>query len=350
MSAQPAPGISRTSVYVAAARAIGAREHDPSVRNPDHLVERLLGDVSTLDIDHPTIHALPLAYEAAMQDIEVANIVRAMMIRTRFIDEALARAVAAGVTQVVILGAGFDTHAYRCQQLLAATKVFEIDRPLMQAWKRQRVNEVLGAPPENLTYVPVDFQREELADALPRRGYDPAQPTFFILEGVTMYLPEAAVRQTLQFVSAHPPGSVVVFDYVFRPMIDMIAAIDLTKVPPAAKAFVQRFVNLTRDEPWVFGFPIGGERDFLRAVGLELRQSFTIGGEESVKQYLTRADGSEVGAETIAAAMAKMAEHARTGEANASLRMSPEQAREQRRLMAYQIAEAARAGEVMAAS
>ena len=344
MSEQPASAISRTSVYVAAGRAIGAREPDASVRNPDYLVERLLGDVSRLDIDHPTIHALPLAYEAAMQDVEVANIVRAMMIRTRFIDEALARAVAAGVTQVAILGAGFDTHAYRCQPLLANTTVFEIDRPSTQAWKRERVNEVLDGPPDNLTYVPIDFQHEQLTEVLPRHGYDPAQPTFFILEGVTMYLPEPAVRQTLQFVAAHPPGSAVVFDYVFRPMIDMIAAIDLTKVPPAAKAFVERFVNLTRDEPWVFGFPIGGERDFLQSVGLELRQSFTIGGEESVKQYLTRADGSEVGAEAIAAAMARMAEHARSDEANASLRMSPEQAREQRRLMAYQIAEAGVAG------
>jgi methyltransferase (TIGR00027 family) len=327
-------------VYVAAGRAIGAREPDPSVRNPDSVVERLLGDVSSLDIDHPAIHALPLAYEEAMQDVEVANIVRAMMVRTRFIDDALARAVAAGVTQVAILGAGFDTHAYRCQELLAGTRVFEIDRPVMQAFKKQRVNEVLGAPPDNLTYIAIDFKNEGLADVLPRHGYDLAQPTFFILEGVTMYLPEAAVRQTLQFVAAHPPGSTVVFDYLLRPMIDMIAAIDLAKVPPAAKAFVQRFVNLTRDEPWIFGFPVNGERDILRSVGLELQQSFMIGGEESVKLYLTRADGSVVGAETIAAAMAKMAENARL-EANAALRMSPEQMREQQRRMAYQIAEAA---------
>jgi methyltransferase (TIGR00027 family) len=311
------------------------------VRNPDDLVERLLGDVSALDIDHPAIHALRLEYEAAMHDVEVANIVRAMMVRTRFIDETLARAVAAGVTQVAILGAGFDTHAYRCQALLAATRVFEIDRPTTQAWKTQRVNEVLGGPPANLTYVPIDFQRESLLDVLPRHGYDRAQRTFFILEGVTMYLPEMALRQTLQFVAAHPPGSVIVFDYVLRPMIDMIAAIDLAKVPPAAMAFVQRFINLTRDEPWVFGFPVGGERELLSELGLELRQSFMIGGEESVKRYLTRADGSEVGAETISAAAARIAEHARTEAANASLRMSPEQAREQRRLMAYQIAEAA---------
>lgn len=341
MSNEAAPSISRTSVYVAAGRAIGAREPDPSVRNPDSVVERLLGDVSAFDIDHPAIHALPLAYEEAMQDVEVANIVRAMMVRTRFIDDALARAVAAGVTQVAILGAGFDTHAYRCPELLAGTRVFEIDRPVMQAFKKQRVNEVLGAPPGNLTYVAIDFKNEEMTDVLPRHGYDLAQPTFFILEGVTMYLPEAAVRQTLQFVAAHPTGSTVVFDYLLRPMIDMIAAIDLAKVPPAAKAFVQRFVNLTRDEPWIFGFPINGERDFLRSVGLELRQSFMIGGEESVKQYLTRADGSEVGAEAIGAAMARMAELARSDEANASLRISPEQMREQQRLMAYQIAEAA---------
>src|SRR4051812_37471797 len=97
-------GISRTSIYVAAARAIGAREPDPAARNPDDLAEKLLGDPSSFDIDHPAVRALGLGYDEAMKDVEVVNIVRAMTVRTRFIDEALERAIAAGATQVVILG------------------------------------------------------------------------------------------------------------------------------------------------------------------------------------------------------------------------------------------------------
>ena len=138
--------ISRTSIYVAAGRAVGAREPDPSVRNPDYLAEKLLGDPSMLGVDHPAVRALSLSYDEAMKDVEVVSTVRMMTIRTRFIDDALERAIAGGATQVLILGAGFDSHAYRCQELLARVNVFEVDRPAMQAVKKQRVNDVLGWP------------------------------------------------------------------------------------------------------------------------------------------------------------------------------------------------------------
>ena len=143
---QPAK-ISRTSIYVAAGRAVGAREPDPSARNPDYLAEKLLGDPSKLELDHPAVRALSLSYDEAMRDVEVFN-VRMMTIRTRFIDEALERAIANGATQVVILGAGFDSHASRCQKSLANAKVFEVDRPVTQELKKRRVKEVLGTPPQ----------------------------------------------------------------------------------------------------------------------------------------------------------------------------------------------------------
>ena len=341
-SNQPSPGISRTSIYVAAARAVGAREPDPSARNPDYLAEKLLGDPSKLDLDHPAVRALSLGYDEAMKDVEVVSNVRMMTVRTRFIDEALERAIVGGATQVVILGAGFDSHAYRCQELLAHVRVFEVDRPATQALKRERVNDVLGGPPANLPPVPVDSQPEDLAEVLTRHGYDPAQRTFFILEGVTMYLPEEAVRGTLRFVAAHPPGSGIVFDFVYRAMIDMIARIDLANTPAVAKPFVERFLNLIKDEPWVFGIPVDGEHEFVAALGLELRESFTIGGEASLKRYLTKADGTQVGAQALEEARARMA--ARTPAAGESAsqapRMPPERTREQQRLMAYQMAEA----------
>lgn len=329
-------GISRTSIYVAAGRAVGAREPDPAVRNPDYLAEQLLGDPSTLDVDHPAVRALSLSYDEAMQHIDVVNIVRVMAVRTRFIDEALARAIAAGATQVVILGAGFDSHAYRFQDLLAQVRVFEVDRPVTQALKRQRVNAVLGTPPANLTYVPADFQHETLPEVLQRHGHDRSQRTFFILEGVTMYLQEEAVRDTLRFIGVHPPGSSVVFDFVYRAMIDAIAQIDIAKVPDAQKPFLQRFLDLTKDEPWVFGMPMDGEAAWLRECGLALREAFAIGGDDSIKRYLTRADGREVGKDVIAAAIARM-----TG--GAPQPPSPEalaRMRAQQRMMSYQLAEA----------
>ena len=341
-SNQASPGISKTSIYVAAGRAVGAREPDPSARNPDYLAEQLLGDPSELDLDHPAVRALSLGYDDAMKDLEVVSTVRMMTVRTRFIDEALERAIAAGATQVVILGAGFDSHAYRCRDLLARVKVFEVDRPATQALKKQRVNDVLGGPPVNLTYVAIDFQHENLPDVMTRHGDDPAQRTFFIWEGVTMYLPEEAVRDTLRFVATHPPGSGIVFDFVYRAMVDMLARIDVANVPKAAKPFVERFLNLIKDEPWVFGVPVDAEREFLGEFGLELREALTIGAEESLKRYLTRADGTQVGAQAIAEAMARMSERAQAAGQSPSQgqQMSPERMREQQRLMAYQLAEA----------
>jgi methyltransferase (TIGR00027 family) len=222
---------------------------------------------------------------------------------------------------------------------LAGASVFEVDRPTTQALKRERVSAALGDAPANLTYVAIDFGRDDLGSILQRHGYDRSLRTFFILEGVTMYLPEAAVQSTLRFVAAHPPGSSIVFDYVYGAMIEGIARIDLATAPPMAKGFLERFLKLTKDEPWIFGLPMDAEREFLGECGLELRETLTVGGEESARRYLTRADGTQVGAQAIAATMAQQAQAARQAGPQGSP-VSPEQMRQLARRMAYQIAEA----------
>jgi len=312
------------------------------VRNPDFLAEKLLGDPAAFNIDQASVRALSLSYDEAMKDVEVVSTVRTMLVRTRFIDEALERAVADGVTHVVILGAGFDSHAYRCQELLANVRIFEVDRPATQAFKKQRVQDAIGGPPANLTYVPIDIQHEDLADVLRRHGHDQSQRTFFIMEGVTMYVPEEGVRATLRYVASHPSGSAIVFDFMYRPMVDMLKNIDWASVPDSFKPYVRRFLDLIKDEPWVFGIPVGGERSFLSEIGLELREALTIGGEESLARYATKADGTQIGAQAIAEGMARMAQRAReAGVASPEARaIDPERMREQQRTMAYQLAEA----------
>ena len=342
------PGISRTCIYVAAGRAIGALDPDPAVRNPDHLAQRLLGDATVFGVDHPTVRALGKPYDEAMADVQVVNTVRMMMIRTRFIDAALERAVADGATQVVILGAGFDTHAYRCQDLLKNVRVFEVDRASTQALKRERVLAAIGSVPPNLTYVSIDFQHDDLGDVLAHHGHDRTQRTCFIMEGVTMYVPEEGVRRTLQFVGQHPPGSTIAFDFVPKAMIDMIAAIDMNRVPESARAFVQRFLDLIKDEPWVFGIPLGGLEAFLNDVGLEQREVLAIGGPESVARYLTKADGTHVGAAAVGELMARAAvQAAKDLEAmTPEQRAAQERMREQQRQMAYQLVDAVVRAEV----
>jgi methyltransferase (TIGR00027 family) len=336
------PGISRTCIYVAAGRAIGAHEPDPAVRNPDDLAERLLGDVSVFGVDHPTVRALGKPYDEAMADAEVVNTVRMMMIRTRFVDAALARAIADGATQVAILGAGFDTHAYRCRELLRHVRVFEVDRASTQALKRERVLATIGSVPPNLTYVSIDFQHDDLGDVLARHGHDRTQRTFFLMEGVTMYVPEDGVRRTLQFVGRHPPGSSIVFDFVPKAMIDMIAAIDMDKVPASAKAFVQRFLDLIKDEPWVFGIPLGGVDEFLGDAGMDAREVMAIGGPDSIARYLTKVDGTQVGAAAFGELMARAAAQAAKDleSMTPEQRAAQERAREQQRQMTYQLVDA----------
>ena len=289
--------ISRTAAYVAAARALGAREPDVAARNPDYLAERLLGDTARYDLDLPVIHALAGSYDDAMQDLEVAGLVCAMIVRARFIDEALERAVAGGAKQLLILGAGFDSHACRFESLLRELRVYEVDQPATQAWKRERVAAVVGAPPPNLSYVAVDFSAEDLGAVLRSHGYDFSQRSFVIMEGVTMYLEESALRQTLQLLATHPAGSSVVFDFVSSVMLDMIRALNPGVLPPQARAFAERFLHLTRDEPWLFGFPFRQERSYLEELGFSVGEVLPVGSDDAVRRYLTRADGTRVGAE-----------------------------------------------------
>lgn len=325
------PELSKTALYVAAGRAIGAREPDPLVRNPDFLAERLIGDPGRLGVDLAALHALSLDYEEAMEDLEVVNNVRAMIVRTRFIDEALERAIRRGVRQLVVLGAGFDSHAHRCRELLSGVEVYEVDRPRMQAYKRERVDAVLGGAPGNLHYVAVEFGRDDLAEALANAGFDRELGAFFILEGLTMYVAEPAMRETFRLIASQRTPTSLAFDFVPSTLISSIAGMT-TPVNLAAgtSPALGRFLSLIVDEPWVFGLPAGEEGDYLAELGLEILETLPIGGEESIRRYLTRADGSAVGEAALAAAAADAA----------SSPMVRRWLEERRHSTVYQIAEA----------
>jgi methyltransferase (TIGR00027 family) len=132
--------------------------------------------------------------------------------RTRIAEDALATAVELGVSQLVVLGAGLDTYAYR-NAFADRLRVFEVDHPATQVWKRQRLDES-GIPlPSSLTFAPVDFERQSLAEGLAAAGFDRARQTFFTWLGVVPYLSEEAVLSTLTFIAGVPGGAHVVFDY-----------------------------------------------------------------------------------------------------------------------------------------
>ncbi|HUL78924.1 MAG TPA: SAM-dependent methyltransferase [Vicinamibacteria bacterium] len=132
--------------------------------------------------------------------------------RTRFAEEALAAALERGFCQVVILGAGLDTYACRSASL-GGQRVFEVDHPATQEWKRARLAAAGIELPRALTFAPVDFERETLDDGLAAAGFERGRRAFFTWLGVVPYLTEKAIASTLGFIGGLPGGAHVVFDY-----------------------------------------------------------------------------------------------------------------------------------------
>jgi methyltransferase (TIGR00027 family) len=136
--------------------------------------------------------------------------------RSRVADDALAAAVKRGARQLVVLGAGLDTTAYRALPS-HDLRIFEVDHPATQTWKRERLAEA-GIPlPAALTFVSVDFERATLAEGLAAAGFDSALQTFFTWLGVVPYLTDDAIFSTLGYIAGLPGGAHVVFDYVNPP-------------------------------------------------------------------------------------------------------------------------------------
>lgn len=138
-----------------------------------------------------------------------------MAVRSRYVEDRLAEAVSKGVQQYVVLGAGLDTFAYR--NPFPELRVFEVDFPATQEWKRTMLDEGAIAVPASVTFVPLDFERKTLASELAEAGFDSGMPAFFGWLGVVPYLTLSAFRSTLNTIAQLPAGSAVSFDYALAP-------------------------------------------------------------------------------------------------------------------------------------
>jgi methyltransferase (TIGR00027 family) len=143
-----------------------------------------------------------------------------VLARTRVIDDALEAALAGGAEQVVILGAGYDSRAYRIPGI-ERVRVFEVDHPDTQARKRALLDRLGARIAGHVSFVSVDFNRERLADRMKAAGFREGRPGFVIWEGVTEYLDADAVDTTLRFVAgATAPGTEVAFTYLDRALLE----------------------------------------------------------------------------------------------------------------------------------
>ena len=178
--------------------------------------------------------------------------------RSRFSEDALAASVARGVRQVAVLGAGLDTFSLRNPFVDEGVRVFEVDHPSTQAWKRERLEQAGISLPASLTFAPVDFERQHLADGLANAGFDRNSPAFFQWLGVVPYLTPEAISATLDYI-ASVPASAVVFDYT-EPFENHTPERRASLMATAERA-------AARGEPWLSFFNPGELSALLRGKG-----------------------------------------------------------------------------------
>ena len=267
---------SRSAQWVAALRAVHQLLDEPLVLN-DPVALPLLGAQAEAALrDDPFVLNDPLS----------RGVRAALVARSRFVEDELARGVAAGLQQYVLLGAGLDTFAYRSPYPGRQLRVFELDHAGTQRWKQQRLAEAGIRAPSALTFVPADFARDDLGEALAQAGFRADAPACVSWMGVTTYLTADAVLRMLRAMAGLAAGSCVCFDYrVPATMLDPIErVIDGVLGQKAAAA----------GEPWLSTFdPAQLQRQLLDA-GFAAADS-TTPDALNARYFARRKDGLRLG-------------------------------------------------------
>jgi len=260
---------SRTAQRVAIRRAAHQLLDQPRVLD-DPLALRIIGleAAEELRSNPREHHAFSRAFRAFMAA------------RSRYAEDELARAVAHGVRQYVVLGAGLDTLAYRNPH--PGLRVFEVDYPATQAWKRGQLQAAGIAIPAALTFVPIDFERQTLAEGLGQSGFDLSATAFFSWLGVTPYLTREACMITLSFIAKMPAGSGVVFDFAVDPTLLNAGQRE------ALEALSKRVARY--GEPLQLFFDPAKLQDELKEMGFH-RTEFLQGKELNARYFKDREDG-----------------------------------------------------------
>lgn len=272
MSARQA---SVTARITCAQRAFEARQpaskrifHDPYAR---HFIQNPI--VRSLCSSRVSARLLLSAYDRRFPGLHTE-----IMLRNRVADDQMAWAIEQGVEQIVILGAGYDTSAYRMDH--GSVVLFEVDAPSTQEVKRRLIGEHDLVPKRDVVYVPCDFEDDAVVDRLREAGFDSSRPCVVVWLGVSYYLTERAATTTLSDVAAFSaPGSRLVWDYMDRSVIDGTIT--------AKGALRAREVVARRGEPYIFGLTSPG------ADALVEESGFTGVLHERTPQLAQRYGGSK---------------------------------------------------------
>jgi methyltransferase (TIGR00027 family) len=210
-----------------------------------------------------------------------------VILRSRFAEDALERAVAGGVRQYVLIGAGFDSFIVRQPAFAREIEIFEIDQPASQAMKRQRLEECAVETPRNVHFVASDLTQEPISSALERCRLSRTQPAFFSWLGVSVYLSREANLATLRGIAASSAaGSELVFTYIDQRALERGGSSGFEKM---------RARRATQGEPWLSGFNPANLANELKALGLVLLEDLG-GGELRARYCAGRSDALSPGA------------------------------------------------------
>ena len=230
---------------------------------------RLLSDPFAVDFLRPSLRRAAWFAKAPLfrsfieryADARLPGARTSAVARTRLIDEAWLAAIAEGIRQIVILGAGFDCRACRLRESHSAS-IYEVDHPAMHSLKKRVLAERLEQLQESVCFTAIDFNRQSLPEVLAEAGFECTQPALFLWEGVTNYLTEEAVAGVLSYVGGCAPGTRIAFTYVHRGALNGSTAF---YGAPKILLDVARI-----GEPWTFGLDPAEVGEFLRARNLEL--------------------------------------------------------------------------------
>jgi methyltransferase (TIGR00027 family) len=256
-------------------------ERDERFRGPDDIAGKLVPFLPKLLF----LKCAPLR-KLLIRRIMPRGIYEYVLARTELFDRAFRDAVLGGFSQIVILGAGFDTRAVRFHDGNRDTAIFELDAPITQQAKIEQFEKKGVEIPEEVTFVPIDFDKEDMAEKLYGAGYRNDCRTLFMMEGVTMYLSENGVTATLESIRDNSAtGSMIVFDYieasVLRREDTLYGEKDIYRI------------TRDNDEGWTFGIEEGEIETFLSERGFRLAEHYTPA--ELQRIFLTAEDGTVYG-------------------------------------------------------
>lgn len=261
-------------MLTAAARALH-REEPPPLILDDDLALRLAGE--------PGEELIERAQTRLGRD-GTLSFSRWLCARARATEDLVEKSIAEGIRQYVILGAGLDSFAYRRSDLADRLRVFEVDHPASQAWKRQRLAEIGVVAPPNLTFTPVDFESQTLDSGLLEAGFDFGAPAVFGWLGVTMYLTLDAIRATLASVASCAAGTRIALTY--------------NQPPENVDAFGGRVTTTLATmigetgEPFISVFTPDEFEELMRREGYVSIEHF--GPEDAIREYLPGRDDARI--------------------------------------------------------